>query len=254
MIIKECRILTVALSVCVVTGWAGGSSARLSPEQESLRGVKSITVHASCSGDAKEAGLSEERIRKDVRKQLETAGVKVMPSQVWGTVPGRCRLRVMVKIYKPPRMETLIYNLKVDFLQTVTLERNPEMKIDATTWELTWFANGSEGSLAEAVAQNLKVLTASFIKDYRAANPKDAGSADADGTDNASASVPKSRNLQKSASVANRHGFVASKASGVFHRPDCRWALNISEENLVSFKSRNEAANSGKRPCKTCNP
>ncbi|MHC4225847.1 MAG: Ada metal-binding domain-containing protein [Planctomycetota bacterium] len=254
MIIKECRILTVALSVCVVTGWAGDSSARLSPEQESLKGVKSITVHASCSGDAKEAGLREERIRKDVRKQLETAGVKVMPSQVWGTVPGRCRLRVMAKVYKPPRMETLIYNLKVDFLQTVTLERNPEMKIDATTWELTWFANGSEGSLAEAVAQNLKVLTASFIKDYRAANPKDAGSADADGTDNASASVPKSRNLQKSASVANRHGFVASKASGVFHRPDCRWALNISEENLVSFKSRNEAANSGKRPCKTCNP
>jgi hypothetical protein len=254
MIIKEYRIFAVALAVCVVTGLAGGSSARLSPEQESLKGVKSITVHASCSGDATEAGLSEERIQKNVHKQLEVAGVKVMPSQVWGVVPGRCRLRVMVKVYKPPHMETLIYNLKVDFLQTVTLERNPEMKIDATTWELTWFAHGSKKSLAEAISQNLKVLTASFVRDYRAANPKDAGSADADGTDNGSASVPKRRDLPKSASAANRHGFIASKASGVFHRADCRWALNISDENLVSFKSRDEAAKAGKRPCKTCNP
>jgi len=240
--------------VGVVTGLAGGSSARLSPEQESLKGVESITVHASCSGDATEAGLSEERIRKDVCKQLEAAGIRVMPSQAWRAVPGRCRLRVMVKVYKPPRMETLIYNLKVDFLQTVTLERNPEMKIDATTWELTWFAHGSEGRLDEAISQNLKVLTASFVRDYRAANPKDGGSADADETDNGSASVPKRRDLPKSASAATGHGFVASKASGVFHRPDCRWALNISDENLVSFKSRDEAAKAGKRPCKTCNP
>lgn len=254
MIIKERRILTAALSVCIVTGWAGGSSAKLSPEQESLKGVKSITVHASCSGDATEAGLSEEHIRKDVRRQLEAAGVKVMPSQVWEAVPGRCRLRIMVKVYKPPRTETLIYNLKVDFLQTVTLERNPEMKIDATTWELTWFANGYSRSLAEAISQNLKVLTASFIRDYRAANPKDGESADTGETDNASVSVPKSRNLPKSVSAATGHGFVASKASGVFHRADCRWAKNISDENLVSFKSRNEAANSGKRPCKTCKP
>ena len=254
MIIKEYRIFAVALAVSVVTGWAGGSSARLSPEQESLRGVKSITVHASCSGDATEAGLSEEHIRKDVRKQLEVAGVKVMPSQVWGAVPGRCRLRVMVKVYKPPRMNTLIYNLKVDFLQTVTLERNPEMKIDATTWELTWFAHGSERRLAEAISQNLKVLTASFIRDYRAANPKDGGSADAGNTDSGSPSVLKRRNSPKSVPAATGHDFVASRTSDVFHSADCRWARNISDENLVSFKSRDEAAKAGKRPCKSCKP
>lgn len=48
--------------------------------------------------------------------------------------------------------------------------------------------------------------------------------------------------------------YVASKNSGVFHKPGCRWAQNISEENLVTYNSREEAIKAGKRPCKSCNP
>jgi hypothetical protein len=53
---------------------------------------------------------------------------------------------------------------------------------------------------------------------------------------------------------AAEHKYVASKSSNIFHKPDCRWAQNISKENLITYKSREEAIKAGKRPCKTCNP
>jgi len=48
--------------------------------------------------------------------------------------------------------------------------------------------------------------------------------------------------------------YVASKNSQVFHRPDCRSAKRISAENLVFYKTREEAIKAGKRPCKVCSP
>jgi hypothetical protein len=48
--------------------------------------------------------------------------------------------------------------------------------------------------------------------------------------------------------------FVASKSGSVFHRPDCRWAQNISGDNRLSYKTREEALQTGKRPCKSCKP
>ena len=48
--------------------------------------------------------------------------------------------------------------------------------------------------------------------------------------------------------------YVASKKSKVFHRPDCKWAERISPKNLIGFKSKEEAVQSGRRPCKSCRP
>jgi len=51
-----------------------------------------------------------------------------------------------------------------------------------------------------------------------------------------------------------KYVYIASKNSVVFHKPDCRWAQNISEDNRVTYNSRDEAIKAGKRPCKSCNP
>lgn len=39
-----------------------------------------------------------------------------------------------------------------------------------------------------------------------------------------------------------------------FHRPDCKWAKEIKSNNLLRFKTREEAIQSGRRPCKLCKP
>ncbi|MEA3224885.1 MAG: Ada metal-binding domain-containing protein [Planctomycetota bacterium] len=253
MKIDKDGILTAALAMCIVAGTSGTSLAGLSPEQAALRNVESITVHAGCCEQARKAGLNEEDIRGSIQKQIEDAGIEVMPRQVWATLPGRCRFNATVTIYKPTDLETLVYSLKVDFVQTVTLERQPETKVDAITWQRTWFAHGTRKRLAEAVPHNLKVLTASFIRDYRQANPKENRSSGAGDTNNFS---PASPGQTKSApgSVSGRHGYIGSRSSDVFHKPDCHLAKNISPENLVSYRTRDDAIKAAKRPCKSCKP
>ena len=48
--------------------------------------------------------------------------------------------------------------------------------------------------------------------------------------------------------------YVASRNSKVFHRPDCGYVKRILPKNLIGFQSREEAIQSGRRPCKVCRP
>jgi len=50
------------------------------------------------------------------------------------------------------------------------------------------------------------------------------------------------------------YAYIASVNSEVFHQPNCRYAQRIKSKNLAGFKSREEAINSGRRPCEVCNP
>ena len=245
------RIAFVA--VCLLTVLAANSYAKLEPRQESLRGVQVMTVDISCSRDAIDAGLTEDDEGKTVEKQIEEAGIKVMPKKLWSKVPGRCQLKVTIHVYKPSDFETFIYNLRLYFVQTVALERSPQTTVDATTWELTRLAHGPKNKLAETVRENLETMVDSFIKDYRAANPQpgeqSAGAAGGDtGTPANVPSVPNSN------SETTEQKYVASTSSSVFHKPDCRWAQNISPTNLVTYKSKDEAIKDGKKPCKSCKP
>lgn len=53
---------------------------------------------------------------------------------------------------------------------------------------------------------------------------------------------------------AAAHEYWGSKNSNKFHYPYCTWAKKIKPSNLVIFKSRQEALNSGYVPCKVCKP
>jgi phosphatidylserine/phosphatidylglycerophosphate/cardiolipin synthase-like enzyme len=49
-------------------------------------------------------------------------------------------------------------------------------------------------------------------------------------------------------------GYVSSKNSAVFHRPECDSAAKISAKNLVRYATRTEALVAGKKPCEECAP
>jgi micrococcal nuclease len=59
---------------------------------------------------------------------------------------------------------------------------------------------------------------------------------------------------QETSPPVKEWGYVASKNSKVFHRPNCKWVKKISPKNLVGFRSKEEARRSGRRPCKSCKP
>lgn len=48
--------------------------------------------------------------------------------------------------------------------------------------------------------------------------------------------------------------FVASITRPVFHRKDCLWIKATPVKQKVFFASAQEAVQSGRRPCKSCNP
>ena len=48
--------------------------------------------------------------------------------------------------------------------------------------------------------------------------------------------------------------YAASKKSEVFHYITCFYVARIKPENLILFKTRQEAIASGRRPCKKCKP
>ena len=237
--------------MCLLAGLPTKSSAKLNPRQASLRGANVMSVDVVCSEDVKETDLKQQDIRESIVKQLEQARIKVLPVQLWGTAPGRCRLKILIKVYKPKDLKTFIYNLKVYFVQTVALERIPGAKIDAVTWELTWLAHGSKDRITEAVPKNLKIMTDNFIRDYNLANTKDDELFGNSESKNISVTAPQ---VQVRSSVAASYKYVSSKNSQVFHRPNCRSAKRINPENLVGYNSKDEVIQAGKRPCKVCKP
>jgi hypothetical protein len=243
--------LKFVIVMCLLAGLTVDSSAKLNPRQASLRGAEVMTVDVVCSKGVQETDLKQQEIRENIVKQLEQAGIKILPVQLWGTAPGRCRLKVLIKVYKPSDLETFIYNLKVYFVQTVALERIPEAKIDAVTWELSWLAHGSRNRLSEAVPGNLKIMTDNFIRDYHLANPQGGEFSGNSERNTVSVQAPQG---QIRSGIETRYKYVSSKNSQVFHSPQCRSAKRIKPENLVGYNSREEVLQAGKRPCKVCKP
>jgi len=243
--------LKFVIVMCLLAGLTANSSAKLNQRQASLSGANVMTVDVVCSQEVKETDLKQQDIRENIFKQLEQAGIKILPGQLWGTAPGRCRLKVLIKVYKPSDLDTFIYNLKIYFVQTVALERIPETKIDAVTWELSWLAHGSKNRLTEAVPKNLRIMTDNFIRDYHLANPHDGELSGNSESNIVSITSPQG---QIRSGVAARYKYVSSKNSKVFHSPQCRSVKRIKPENLVGYNSKEEVIQAGKRPCKVCKP
>ncbi|MGI5824836.1 MAG: Ada metal-binding domain-containing protein, partial [Bacillota bacterium] len=68
-------------------------------------------------------------------------------------------------------------------------------------------------------------------------------------TDNNDGSISGGTDNQLTADNAR---YIGNKSTKKFHLKSCRYAAQISSQNVVYFKTRAEAA--GYVPCKVCNP
>ena len=109
----------------------------------------------------------------------------------------------------------------------------------------------SEDELTDSIEKSVSRHIDQFIRNYQATKSLQEKK-------NAQVSHVTADANQPSQAVRQVHVtkgvYIASKNSSVFHKPSCRWAQNISEENIVTYNSRDEAIKAGKRPCKSCNP
>jgi DNA helicase-2/ATP-dependent DNA helicase PcrA len=62
------------------------------------------------------------------------------------------------------------------------------------------------------------------------------------------------RRKKSGAAVLLPNGYVSLAKSRVFHRPECKWVIEVADDRLVKYGTRDEAAGGGKRPCALCKP
>jgi len=126
-------------------------------------------------------------------------------------------------------------------------------RLQAEVWQVRpVMAVAPSAEAGGAISATVMVQVEAFLGACKAA--RDLGDLTGDLKRETPGIVGQARSSPQSLQAVTAHPFVASKSSGVFHRPDCRWAQNISDDNRVGYRTREEAEQSGKRPCRSCKP
>jgi hypothetical protein len=158
-----------------------------------------------------------------------------------------------VRIESTPLPEGDRYACRVQVLlnRLVILPGRPDLQIPAEVWQSRpVMAVIAKPNIADAISTAVLTQTDTFVGARQAAGR---GPSSAQGVSVPSA-VGREQPSPKAPQAASQYPFVSSTNSQVFHRPDCRWAQKIAGGNLIGYKSREEAVQAGKRPCKICKP
>jgi hypothetical protein len=188
------------------------------------------------------------QLEEDVKKRLRRAGIK-LDTPTANNILSISELRIYISTLGIEDSQQHVFHIRTTLARSVCLKdkQNPVFKSDI--WQTipvmqTVSAENMPATITDVVMERVD----GFIKIYKATNPTGKQLTD-EGINETESSVSSEKEID-----AIEHKFVASNSSDIFHKPNCRWAQNISQSNLVTYKSREEAIKAGKRPCKTCNP
>jgi len=209
-----------------------------------------------------EGGLDWKKLDARVKEKFEKENMKVafvadtpnmasmLPKSMTGDLSA---LIVFVDMLRLEESQMYVYHIQTSLKKKAYLSRDSSSFIKVGVWE-----TGREMKAVSFQDMSSKVTDVvlrqidAFIKAYKAANPADGKISDTE--NNIVMNTPGEQAKSNVDMATAGYNYVASKNSQVFHKPGCRWAQKISEENLVTYNSREEAIKAGKRPCKSCNP
>lgn len=217
-----------------------------------LAGTDRLDVVLSLRGAAPDVHrLNAPKLKAQVVERLDTA--RIGPGRT-GT-GSAVRLVVRIEITPVLNGSMCVSRVQVAVTRPVVLSGSQNLRVPAEVWQgRPVLEVVARTGLAEAISTAVSNEVDAFVAACRAARSSAAPSPG----DGQAVLVPS----ETGSASADPHGspptaaypFVSSRNSQVFHRRDCRWAQNIASGNLVGYKSREEAVQAGKRPCKTCKP
>jgi hypothetical protein len=149
------------------------SSAATGTNTESLRGIKGVYLAIEhLSPEAKQEGLVESDIRKDLERKLRDAGVRVLTTQDLAKEPGRPTLYLNVAIYQTRDIPFCTYNTTLALNQDASLKRNSAMQVMATTWAASRTGISGQRMVLTSVMRSLNELVTSFTAAFNSVNAK----------------------------------------------------------------------------------
>jgi hypothetical protein len=258
--ILSLAIVAGILSICAPTG----AGMRLSTDEPDkpfligrpyleLTGIKEvhfdIAVYRVAAG---KDNLTWDELKSSVKDKLIKAGIKMASSQTNSEQHIGCpQLRADVEVLRLEDASACVLRIQTSLARTVYLTKDSSWLIKADVWKTKpVMLPSSTGDMQSVVTDSVLYQVEAFINAYRIADSQPARSADANDIKAAARVLSET----PSELLAIEARFVASKNSRIFHKPDCRWAKNISPKNLISYNSRDEAIGDGKKPCSTCKP
>lgn len=248
-------ILTVVIGILCVS--ASGKVECLSPEYmpalPDLSESAGIVVMTSPCKDIN--GLVWGELSEKVSQRIKKAGIKMYSGPIRGSIMQFSSpfsiLRIDTDLLKPDDSQQYVLRIQTSLAVEVSLANEPKRSMKADIW---WTVPTMQVvSVEEMPAKVTEVVLHQvdrFIESYLEVNPPNKRPTDA----NDISTVAKEQPMPVAKSMLAEYKYVASKNGDVFHTPNCRSAKRISPENLVVYKTREEAIKAGKRPCKLCTP
>jgi len=188
------------------------------------------------------------QLEENVKEKLRRAGIK-LETPTADNIPSIPELRIYISTLNLKDSQQCIFHIRIALAKTVRLKekRNPVFK--AEIWQSPPIMQAvSEENMPAKITDLLLEQVDDFNKKYKATNLTGQKLSDVS-VNETDPTIVSEKQVD-----AAEYKYVASKNSNIFHKPECRWAKNISQRNLVTYKSREQAIKAGKRPCKTCNP
>lgn len=258
---KTCRIIVTVvaafLPVCVVgrteSSLPHGQPFSMDKPHPALVGIDSLRARILRGGNDRNAdGLDWTQLYTKVAQKLDNAGVKLNSDVTQGT-SNNPELRIYIEVLKLEDSPKRVFRVQTSLARTVCLTEKRDPIFKAEIWQTSPVMQAvSADELPVMVTDVVLEQVEAFVLACKASNPRN-GQSPEGLTKQADSPMPTEKKPEPDASSSATE-YIASRSSGVFHRPECRWAQNIAAENLVRYSSKEEADKDGKRPCKSCNP
>ncbi|NIP24639.1 MAG: hypothetical protein GWN67_09960 [Phycisphaerae bacterium] len=220
-----------------------------------LTGIRGLCIDISMpQAQAKKYASIWKELKSKIESKLALHGITVIPQFHNGRKITCPALRVDINLLSLDNSQQHVFRVQTSLARSVHLATQPKLGFQADVWK-------EKAAMQEVSVQNMPAtVTAvvlaqvdSFIEDYRIANPP--GRQPADANEIAALITTPARETKKPVKLTTAESkFVASKNSKVFHKSTCSSAKRIKPGNLVSYGTREKAAEAGKRPCKICKP
>ena len=225
----------------------------LAPANPALTGIHQLqaVIEIYISPSEKNIFDSNELEVLVVRK-LRQAGLGVFAAgsnHVSAALPQMPRLCTNINILKIPDSQNYAFSVETALAKEVYLNHNSTFTVKADLWkkgpELA-FCQSSD--VKKEITRRLVRQVDAFIDAHRASNMKN----------NTETPIPPAL-PKKQGQLFQQHEpqdyqYAASKNSKVFHRRNCGSVKSINPENLITYTTRDNAIQAGKRPCKRCKP
>ena len=246
------KMIIAAAVICVLAGAGFGQ------EYPMLEDVRAVSVSIDHAGtEPNKEPIHWPRMQLHLARMVSEAGINIEP--VKGIrLAGIPDLRVTVMTAWIAETEQIVFHIETCLYRIVGAGERSDIMISTPVWaDAASMQKVAEEDADSAITKAAAKQVGRFIEDWEATQKKKETAAEPNNKDSVAdrgqtpaIGVPAAEQKND----PNAQKYLASKNGKVFHCAQCPTAKGLSRDNLITFASKDEAINSGKRACRRCKP